>query len=223
MTFNPLCATTPDFSTLYVFGAGGSGREVAWLADQCWSGRVRVIHLVDRPEFLLGPVNGRPVELLQDTVASPDARFVVALGDGRLRRTMAAACEDAGLVATSLVHPRVEASSRVEIGAGVVVCAGCVLTTDIRIGRHVQINVGCTVSHDVEIGEAATLSPGVHVSGAVHIGRGVFIGTGASIINGEAQRPLVIGDEAVIAAGACVTGPVDAGALVAGVPAVRKR
>lgn len=223
MTSHPFSQPSPDFSTLYIFGAGGSGREVAWLAEQCWSDRVRVVHLVDRPEFLSGPVNGRPIQLLGDVPASADSRFVVALGDGRLRRAMAAACEDAGLVATRLVHPRVEASSRVEVGAGVVVCAGCVLTTDIRIGRHVQINVGCTVSHDVEIGEGSTLSPGVHVSGAVRIGRGVFIGTGASIINGQVQRPLVIGDEAVIAAGACVTGPVDAGAMVAGVPAVRKR
>ena len=95
--------------------------------------------------------------------------------------------------------------------------------TNVSIGAHAHINIGCTVSHDVAIGEFSTLSPGVHVSGHVQIGRDVFIGTGASIINGRAGNPLVIGDGAVVAAGACVTQPVEAGALVAGVPAIRKQ
>ncbi len=110
-----------------------------------------------------------------------------------------------------------------EIAAGSVICAGSILTTNVAIGEHVHVNVGCTISHDVFIGDFSTLSPGVHVSGHVHIGRDVFIGTGANIINGSANGPIVIGDGAVIAAGACVTKSVEPGALMAGVPAVRKR
>jgi len=223
MTLDALFQPSPDFSTLYVFGAGGSGREVAWLAQQCWLGRVDVIHLVDRPEYLSGSVNGHPVHLVQDAVASPASRFIVAVGDSALRRQAVAACEAVGLQATHVVHPRVEASVFLDVAPGVLIGAGTVLTTNIRIERHVHINIGCTVSHDVVIGEFATLSPGVHVSGTVHIGRDVFIGTGANIINGRSGAPLVIGDGAVIAAGACVTMAVDAGAMMAGVPAVRKR
>ena len=94
---------------------------------------------------------------------------------------------------------------------------------DIALGEHVHVNIGCSVSHDVRIDDFSTLSPGVHVSGHVKIGRDVFIGTGANIINGSAASPLVIGDGALIAAGACVTKSVEAGSLVAGVPAVRKK
>jgi acetyltransferase-like isoleucine patch superfamily enzyme len=97
------------------------------------------------------------------------------------------------------------------------------MTTNVRVGSHVHVNVGCTLSHDVVLGDFATLSPGVHVSGHVHVEDGVFLGTGANIINGIAGRPLIIGRGAIVAAGACVTGPVEAGALVAGVPAIRKR
>jgi acetyltransferase-like isoleucine patch superfamily enzyme len=81
----------------------------------------------------------------------------------------------------------------------------------------------CTIGHDVVVGSYSTLSPGVHVSGNVRIGGNVFIGTGACIINGRASEPLTIGDGAVVAAGACVTRSVDPGAMVAGVPAIRKR
>jgi len=67
-----------------------------------------------------------------------------------------------------------------------------------------------------------TLAPGVHVSGNVYIGQNVYVGPGASIINGRAGNPLIIGDGAVIAVGACVTKSVEAGAMAAGVPALRK-
>lgn len=85
------------------------------------------------------------------------------------------------------------------------------------------INLSCTISHDVSIGDYSVLSPGVNVAGHVHIGREVFVGTNVCFINGNANKPLVIGDGAVIAAGACVTRDVPAGAMVAGVPAERKR
>jgi sugar O-acyltransferase (sialic acid O-acetyltransferase NeuD family) len=213
----------PPFRTLLVFGAGGSGREVAWLAEQRWGDSLKVRFVVDRPADFHSEVNGIELVLLSDLKPDPSARFVVALGDPAARRRVAETLDALGLAATVIVHPRVEMSRTVRIGEGSIVCAGSIVTTNIRIGRHVQINVGCTVSHDAVIGDFATLSPGVHIAGHVHVGERAFLGTGASIINGRADAPVVIGDGAVIAAGACVTKAVEAGALVAGVPAVRKR
>lgn len=220
---NPFHSSVPAFRTLYIFGAGGSGREIAWLAEQAWGSAVQLMFLVDHPKYLHGQVNGIPVCLLSEARPLSDARFIVAIGDPALRRNAASACTAAGYQPTTLVHPRAEMSHWVELGEGVVICAGSVITTNLSIGKYVQINVCCSVSHDVKIGDFTTLSPGVHVSGNVQIGCNVFIGTGASIINGKPGTPLVISDSAVIAAGACVTGPVEAGALVAGVPATRKR
>lgn len=212
-----------DVSCLYVVGAGGHGRETAWLATQCVGGSISIIHLVDRAEYLTGPVNGNPVELLSDISVTDATRYVVAVGDVLSRRRLVGACGRRGLRATSLVHPRAEISDSVNISEGVLIAAGSVVTTNVELGIHVHINVGCTVSHDVSIGAYSSLSPGVHVSGNVVFGEGVFVGTGASIINGLPDRPLVIGDGAVIAAGACVTEPVSAGATVAGVPATLKQ
>jgi sugar O-acyltransferase (sialic acid O-acetyltransferase NeuD family) len=208
---------------LFIFGAGGHGREVAWLAQEVL-GKVAVYSfLVDKREYLLDSVNGVPVQLLCDIKVGEADQFVVALGDPSLRRKATKNCLMAGLFPTTLVHPRVEMSSFAEIGAGSVICAGSIITTNVVLGNHVHVNVGCTISHDVRIGDFATLSPGVHVSGNVEIGAGAFIGTGANIINGKSGQPLLIGEGAVVAAGACVTKTVEAGALVAGVPAMRKR
>lgn len=223
MPANPLIQCMPSFHRLYVFGAGGHGREVAWLAEQVLADSVEVVFLVDDVAYLSDPINGISVRLVQDIVVSGADRYVVAVGDAALRRRAAADCLAVGLQPVALVHPRVEASRFVSVGTGSVVCAGSILTTNVTLGEHVHVNVGCTISHDVRIGDFSTLSPGVHVSGHVQIGRDVFIGSGANIINGSAAAPLVIGDGAVIAAGACVTKSVELGALMAGVPALRKR
>ena len=222
MACNPFHRTEPGFARLYIFGAGGSGREVAWMAEQCWGSGVELKYLVDQREYLSAPVNGVPVELVSDVV-DDGGRFVVALGDARVRRRAVASCMAAGLWPVTLVHPRVEMSAQVELGQGSVICAGSIVTTNVVVCEHVYVNVACTISHDVRLGDYTTLSPGVHISGHVEIGTDVFIGTGANIINGSQGAKLTIGDGAVIAAGACVTKSVGAGTLVAGVPAMRKR
>jgi sugar O-acyltransferase (sialic acid O-acetyltransferase NeuD family) len=213
----------PDFRRLYIFGAGGSGREIAWFARQAWGDAIERVFVVDRPEYLSGDVNGIPVCLLDDLVPDSDVRCLTAVGDRGLRRRAVRALSERGFRFTRLVHPRAEVWGNIELGEGSIICAGAVVTTNVSVGAHVQVNVGCTVSHDVCIGDFATLSPGVHVSGHVVIESDAFLGTGASVVNGQTSKPLVIGEGGFVAAGACVTRSVEPGAFVAGVPAVRKR
>jgi sugar O-acyltransferase (sialic acid O-acetyltransferase NeuD family) len=215
--------TDMNFHRLYIFGAGGFGREIAWLAEEIWSKDFEITFLVDSEIYLTGPVNGIPVKLFDIEAMDQDSKYVVAIGDPVLRRKVADQFNARDLRAATLVHPRVEMSRLVSIDDGAVVCAGNVITTNVKIGRHVHVNLSCTLGHDVFIEEFSTLSPGVCVSGHVHIGRDVFVGTGANIINGTEDAPLIIGEGATIAAGACVIRSVEPGALMAGVPAVRKR
>lgn len=207
---------------LYIFGAGGFGREVAWLAEQALSESTQLTFLVDDPAYLQESVNGIPVRLLDDVDAT-GAHFVVAIGDPTARRDIVRRCLAKGLVAFTICHPRAERSRFTAFGDGTIFCVGSVATTNIQVGDHVHINLNCTIGHDVRIGNFATLSPGVDVAGNVHIGEGAFIGIGATIINGSSSKPLVIGAGAVVAAGACVIRDVEPNSLVAGVPAIRKK
>lgn len=221
-SFNSHFHEISDFRRLYIFGAGGFGREVAWLAEQSRGDSTEIVFVVDQAEYLSTPINGVNVCLLAKLVAQSDARYVVALGSPTHRCRISKILDAQGISPAILIHPRSEMSRYIEVGIGSIVCAGVIATTNIIVGKHVHINLGCTIGHDVRIGNFSTLSPGVHVSGHVNIGDSVFIGTGATIINGAPDNPIVIGNGAVIAAGACVTRSVAAGSMVAGVPAIQK-
>jgi sugar O-acyltransferase (sialic acid O-acetyltransferase NeuD family) len=208
---------------ILIYGAGGFAREVAWLAEQCVAAGqpIAPVGFVDDAVAGTGQtLNELPVVSLRDAVARwPGAGVVVAIGDPTVRRRLTEQARAASLDCVSLIHPRVERSRWVDVGAGSVICAGTILTTNIRVGAGVQINLDCTIGHDVVLEDYATLAPGVHVSGWVRIREGAYIGTGAALINGTAAAPLVIGTGAVVGAGACVTRDVAAGTTVMGVPA----
>jgi sugar O-acyltransferase (sialic acid O-acetyltransferase NeuD family) len=207
---------------LAIFGASGFAREVAvWAERATWHGcAFRLIGFIDdlNPG---GALRERPVMTLAEMATSHRPAFIVAVGDPALRERLARKAESAGLsAAPPLVHPSVEYDDgHVSLGEGTVVCGGCTLTTDIAVGCHAQINLHCTVGHDVRLDDYATLAPGVHVSGKVVIGRGAYLGTGAVTVDGDYERPLMIGDRAVVGAGAVVTRDVPAAATVVGIPA----
>jgi sugar O-acyltransferase (sialic acid O-acetyltransferase NeuD family) len=190
--------------TIAIYGAGGFAREVAWLAESC---EQRVVCFVeDNPALVGKKVNGIPVLSLEEAVGRfTGAGIVSGIGSPKAREMVMQKAVAAGFAPVSLVHPQTQMSRWIEMGDGIVICAGCILTTNIRLGNQVQINLDCTLGHDVIMGDYTTLAPGVHVSGWVHFGKRVYVGTGAVFINGTEDRPLVIGDDVVIGAGACVT------------------
>jgi sugar O-acyltransferase (sialic acid O-acetyltransferase NeuD family) len=210
---------------LAVYGAGGFGREVAWLAESCtrhnqkWDVVCFIDDNIQQEEF-----NSIPVVSLDEAKDKfKEAKIISGIGIPRLRELTMEKASATGFGFASLIHQKTEMSKWLDIGEGVVICAGNILTTNIILGKHVQINLDCTIGHDVIMNDFATLAPGVHVSGYVHIGKRAYIGTGAVIINGVKDDPLVIGDDVIIGAGACVTKSVPAGETWGGIPAKQLR
>lgn len=203
---------------LLIYGSGGFAREVAWLAEE--SGRKVIGFIDDQPEKIGQVVNNIPVLDFERAKAyAPGVPFVIAVGSPQIRERLYLRAREAGFFFDTLIHPRVERSRFIEIGEGTVITAGNILTVNIRLGMQVQINLDCTVGHDVVMEDFATLAPGVHVSGWVWIKKRAYVGTGAVIINGREGEPLVIGEDAVVGAGAVVTKSVPSRTTVVGVPA----
>ncbi|MCU0633450.1 MAG: acetyltransferase [Gemmatimonadaceae bacterium] len=207
-----------------VFGAGGHGRELAWLARECAQygrGGALVAIVDDRATPGSGMrIDGTPVLTLEElAVTEPDATLVVGVGDPRLREQLARRVEARGFGFATLVHPAIPQSGSTRFGAGCVVQAGSILTVNVSIAEHAHINIGCLVSHDVVIEPFVNVAPGVRLSGNVLVDSHSYIGSGAVLINGRPDRPLRVGAHAVVGAGAVVTRDVPPSMTVVGVPA----
>lgn len=92
----------------------------------------------------------------------------------------------------TLIDPSVLVSKRVEIGEGSIICAGTIITVNIKIGNHVIVNLDCTIGHDDVIEDFVTIYPSVNVSGKVLIGECSELGTEMQIIQGKKVAPNTI-------------------------------
>ncbi len=206
---------------LVIVGGGGFAREILWLiedinrAAQGQEVPYHVVGVISRDGD--GHLKGLPI-LGDDDWAfanlDKSVRFVLAVGDSEARAGIALAYLQNGLHPLRLVHPSVVMSDEVQMGAGVIVCAGAVLTVDIQIGDFCVVNLNATIGHDCRLGDFVTLHPGVHLSGGVQVGDMSVIGTGAVVLPG-----LSIGDHTVVGAGAVVTTSLEGGATYGGIPA----
>jgi sugar O-acyltransferase (sialic acid O-acetyltransferase NeuD family) len=198
----------------WIIGAGGFGRETLNVFRDAGREAEVAGFLEERCAEQGRLVNGKPVQDWTALAGLPaGTRLIAAIGSAARGRLIAQA-QAAGRAFDTAIHPSVNRSPWVSIREGCVVCANCILTTQVEVGPHAILNLACTVGHDAVIGRLVTLSPGVHVSGRVTIEDEVFVGTGAVIIEG-----VRIGRGAVIGAGAVVTKDVPPGVTAVGVPA----
>ena len=205
-----------DERPLIIIGCGGHGRVVADIARA--AGEPVAGFLDDDPAA--APPGLPVIDRVRPGIAEHllTHRFVVAIGSGRERRTLAEEILAAGGTLAILVHPTAVMAPDVMLGAGTVVMARAVVNTGSRIGRFVVVNTGAIVDHDNTIEDNVHLSPGCTLAGTVTCRRDSFIGTGASII-----PRIEVGAGAYVAAGAAVIRNVRPHTLVAGCPAVEKK
>ena len=208
---------------IVIVGAGGFGREILTLIrdiNEATPGTWDFHGFIaaDRPDpRLLERIDARYLGSETDSEVLKslgDCYFVVAIGKGHVRRRVTQDLVRAGLSPATLIHPSAIVGEDVELGDGTVICAGSILTTNIRLGHGVQINLLCTIGHDCVLGEFATLAPGVLVSGNVTLSDEVYMGTNSCTIQG-----LSIGTATIVGAGAVVTRSIEEGLTVVGTPA----
>lgn len=202
-----------------IFGAGGFGREVKMLIDQINQDRhqFELIGFFDDDESKSSMVNGLPIlggikELNQ---WQGEIGVVFSVGNPLVKRNIIEKVTNHGVFYPSLIHPSVIiGSDGVNIGEGVIICAGCILTVNIDIEDHVILNLCCTVGHDTKLGKYSAVMPSVNISGEVELGEGVYVGTGTKINN-----QVKLGEYSIIGSGAVVAKDIPAKCTAVGIPA----
>ena len=202
-----------------IFGTGGFAREVHQIIEDLNAdgARINFLGFLDGNPHALGhEVHGYPV--LGDSgwlEARPSVGVIVGIGGtGSKKRVVNQVRALGPREFPSISHPKAWLGSRIQIGEGVIICAGTHATTDLKIGSFTILNLDCTVGHDTVVGDYTTAAPSVNISGNVDIGTGCDLGTGSIIIQG-----IKIGHWTIVGAGAVVVRDLPPNVTAVGSPA----
>ncbi|MGA6182674.1 MULTISPECIES: acetyltransferase [Stenotrophomonas] len=213
MAVPPSNAGVAHDRVIAIFGAGGHARETALLLLQCGIARDAIAgFFVDDQYWSDTTVEDFPLRRRGDFDPGPH-EAIVAIGDSRARRKVVESLP-AGTRFPSFIHPSAITPAQLSVPEGVILHAGCILTTNIHLGRHVQLNRGSQVGHDSVLGDFVTTAPGAIISGNCTIGATAYLGAMSCIR--ERQE---IGMDAIVGMGAVVVGNVPAHATYVGNPA----
>jgi len=192
-----------------IIGSGGMGRELL------------VQMLDDNPNeeliFFVGdeyPYDN--IKILPLSRFNPEEYMVVvAVGNSRDREKIVNSLPPNTKFFT-YIHRSVKIFDSIEIGEGSVICANCILTTNIKIGKHAQLNRATNISHDVIIGDYFTTAPSVHISGNCLIGNNVYMGCLSST-----KEKINICDDVVVGLNSGVVKNIFESGVYIGTPAIK--
>lgn len=204
---------------IVILGAGGFGREVKLIIDDINTENSEYDFLgfyddnVEKGKL----INGFPILGTIQDLNNVTEETLVALGIGepKTKKSLIKELENDKLQFPTLIHPScIISNDQVYVGKGTIICAGNIITCNIRIEDFVTINLMCTVGHDTHIKNYCSFMPSVNISGEVVVHENVYVGTGAKIIN-----QLEIGKNTIIGAGAVVSKSLPENCTAVGIPA----
>ena len=210
-----------NLQDLVLYGAGGSGREIALTVEKINAVKptFNLLGFIDDDESKVGVVmNG--VQVLggfdwivehKDSVAC-----CCTFGFPKIRKTVYEKLIAAGIKLATIISPEAKVGPTVEIGEGSIIAANVSMTTNCKVGIGVFLNEGASVSHDCVVGNYVVSNPLAQISGGSTVGNEVMLG-GMCFLCPKTK----VGDGAVVAPLSAVYGRVKAGTHVIGKPAHR--
>ncbi len=202
-----------------IIGAGGFGREVAWLIteiNQHENSPWEIVGFIDDdPGLKNRMINGYPVLGSTGLIAGmPGVSLALAVGKPSERMRLAERLSKYEARYPNLIHPSAAIGHGTSLGIGNILCAGVILTVNIRVGNFCHFNLKTTLGHDCVAEDFTTTACGVDIAGGSRTGAGSYFGNHATVL-----PSVTVGASSVIGAGAVVNRDVEAGWVWVGVPA----
>ena len=178
---------------IVIIGAGGLGKEVAWLIQNInnqtpsWN----ILGFIEdkiSSDLLGTEVYGYKV-LGDETWLSKYGKeiyVVCAIGRGSIRKSVyEKVSKYPNVILATLIDPTVKVDRSVNIGVGTIICRNCIVTIDINIGKGVLINTGASIGHDSNVDNYCTFLTNSIAAGHTTFGECCDIGSGSFILQGK--------------------------------------
>ena len=205
---------------LIIVGVGGLGREVLDYANDTakQTGQFSIKgFLDDNPDALCNGNFNLSVPVIGDSYSyqvQDDDRFLVAVAEPDIRKSIVARLEAKGARFMSVVHPRAYVSPSASLGNGCMISPFATVATNTKLGDHVVLGFYAHVGHDAIVGNYSILSPYAAINGNSVIGERGFLGTHAVITPGTTA-----GSSVQISAGSVLYSDVPNNRIAIGNPA----
>ncbi|GGF08063.1 acetyltransferase [Flavobacterium limi] len=144
---------------------------------------------------------------------SSEIRFVLGIGDNKLRQNIAKLIEEKGKLTQTIIHKTAQISNNAIIGSGTFINKNVTVNSLVKVGNNVILNTGCIIEHECNLLDAVHIAPGAVLAGNVKVGERSFVGANAVVKQG-----IIIGKDVVIGAGAVVITNIPDGKKVVGNP-----
>ncbi|WP_185759742.1 sugar O-acyltransferase [Vibrio pectenicida] len=206
-----------------IFGTSGFAQEVADICEIL--GYNEIVLLTHLDDCL--PINGLNVirESEIEEINNKGFHFAIGVGDGHTRKKIRELYPH--LIYPNLIHPSAtfgrNQKSKIESQVGNIITAGVRFTTNIKIGDFGIFNLNSTVGHDCVIGDFVSVMPSVNISGNVVVENLCMIGVGATILEGNTNKKITLGEESLIGANSLVRKDTVNQAIYFGIPAKKIR
>lgn len=204
-----------------LFGCGGHGRETI---PHVQNFETREIKFVD-DHVKLSNINGIEIITTKDflNLDASEKYFNVSISNSTVRKQISEKFLEKNCKPLSIISKTSIVNNHTDIDEGSIISDYSYIAPNVQIGKYFHLNRFSQVSHDCKIGNYVTFAPQVSCNGNVEIHDFAFIGSGALIKQGKSEKPIVIGEGAVVGMGAVITKDVSPYTTVIGNPARLKK
>lgn len=201
------------------YGTGGCARSLLPIMKEV-DNEYNLIFVDDfKKNDYINKINVITFDELSALSKNNKVHVVVSISNFNVRRKIVEKISKLNLPFYNLISNKSYIMDLVSYKEGIVLSPFVTIGSNVTIGKHFHANLYSYVEHDCVIGDYVTFSPGVRCNGNIHIEDNVFIGSGATIINGNEKDKIIIGKNTIIGAGAVVLNSLKPNSKYVGNPA----